>query len=184
MIYVALLRSINVGGKNKVDMKRLATTFERAGMRDVRTYLNTGNVIFETSEQPTNGLATRLEDAIEEDVGFHIKVLLRDSVAIAGTTAALPDAWVNDPTMKCDVMFLWDEVDRPAIIDELPIKPEIEDVFYAPGAVIWRVDRANVTKSGLVRIVGTKLYKKMTIRNCNTLRKIAELMAPDDDGQR
>ncbi len=46
MIYVALLRGINVGGKNKIDMKLLKQTFERVGMNDVVTYINTGNIIF------------------------------------------------------------------------------------------------------------------------------------------
>ncbi len=46
MVYVALLRGINVGGKNKVDMKMLKQTFENAGMTDVVTYINTGNIIF------------------------------------------------------------------------------------------------------------------------------------------
>lgn len=50
MVYIALLRGINVGGKNKIDMKMLKQTFEKAGMYDVLTYINTGNIIFSSSE--------------------------------------------------------------------------------------------------------------------------------------
>ena len=88
----------------------------------------------------------------------------------------LPDAWVNDSTMKCDVTFLWDEVDNPSILGQLTIKQDIDDVLYVPGAIIWRVDKERVTRSGLMRIAGTDLYKKMTIRNCNTVRKLVSLM--------
>jgi uncharacterized protein (DUF1697 family) len=48
-------------------------------------------------------------------------------------------------------------------------------VRYTPGAVIWQVDRKNVTKSGMNRIIGTPDYKRMTIRSANTLRKLTEL---------
>jgi uncharacterized protein (DUF1697 family) len=87
-------------------------------------------------------------------------VLIRDLPAIKRVTKALPDTWTNDANMKCDVMFLWEGFDR-------------KDV---PGAIIWRVDRSNQTKSGMIKIVGTDLYKGMTIRNCNTVRKLAEMM--------
>ncbi len=60
MTYVALLRGINVGGNRKVEMKRLKATFERAGFADVRTYINSGNVIF--GSESTDAASTR-EDA-------------------------------------------------------------------------------------------------------------------------
>ncbi|MDF2479240.1 MAG: hypothetical protein K0S24_4723 [Sphingobacterium sp.] len=48
--------------------------------------------------------------------------------------------------------------------------------MYAPGAILWVVDKCNVTKSGLLKLVGTSLYKNMTVRNVNTTRKIYEIM--------
>jgi hypothetical protein len=67
-------------------------------------------------------------------------------------------------------------VDRPSVIKQLTVKPDLDDVRYASGAVMWRVDRKNVTRSGMIKLVGTSLYKQMTIRNCNTTRKLLELM--------
>lgn len=176
MIYVALLRGINVGGKNKMAMPRLKRTFEEVGLTDVTTYINSGNVIFKDSRRQPATIISALEKAIEQDFGFQIKVLIRDLAAIRKTINALPDNWTNDNSMKCDVMFLWDSFDRKDILDDLKIKPDIEDVVYVPGAIIWRVDRPNVTRSGMMKLVGTELYKGMTIRNCNTVRKLAELM--------
>lgn len=176
MIYVALLRGINVGGKNKMAMPRLKRTFEEVGLTDVTTYINSGNVIFKDSRRKPATIISALEKAIEQDFGFQIKLLIRDLAAIRKTIKALPDSWTNDNSMKCDVMFLWDGFDRKDILDDLKIKPDIEDVVYVPGAIIWRVDRPNVTRSGMIKLVGTELYKGMTIRNCNTVRKLAELM--------
>jgi uncharacterized protein (DUF1697 family) len=177
VVYVALLRGINVGGKNKVDMPRLKTTFEAAGMKDVTTYINSGNVVFRDNRRQPATITRVLEEAIEGEFGFSIKVLIRNLPSIRKTIKALPDSWTNDSKMRCDVMFLWDSFDRKSILDELSWKPEIEDVVYVPGAVIWRIDRANATKSGLQKIAGTDLYRGVTIRNCNTVRKLADLMA-------
>jgi uncharacterized protein (DUF1697 family) len=180
MIYVALLRGINVGGKNKVEMRKLKATFENAGMSDVATYINSGNVVFKDSRRKPPKITSVLEEAIAADSGLPIKVLIRDLPTIRTVTKALPDTWTTDKTMRCDVMFLWEAFDRKNILKELTIKPEIEDVVYVPGAVIWRVDRSNVTKSRLFKIIGTDLYRGMTIRNCNTVRKLAEMMESAD----
>jgi len=181
MIYLALLRGINVGGKNKVEMPKLKSAFEQAGMSNVTTYINSGNVVFQDNRRKAPKIASVLEEAIAADLGFEIKVLIRDLPAIRKVTKALPETWTNDSTMRCDIMFLWEGFDRKDVLKELTIKPEIEDVVYVPGAVIWRVDRSNVGKSRLFKIIGTDLYKGMTIRNCNTVRKLAEMMEAADE---
>lgn len=180
MVYVALLRGINVGGNNKVDMRLLTSTFERAGMTDVRTYINSGNVIFRHELAAPALLAEVLERAVEEGFGFRVRVLVRDAAAIAALAMALPASWANDAAAKCDVMFLADELDTPEVLDRMTIKPGIDEVLYAPGAVLWRVERPKVTRSGMMKLVGTETYRQMTVRNCNTLRKLAELVAAAD----
>ena len=176
MIYVALLRGINVGGNKKVDMKLLATAFEQAGMQSVSTYINSGNVIFSNETHNKNELVTILENVMVENFGFAVPVLLRDILTMKATVAAIPIHWKNDSEMKCDVMFLWDAIDSPQVIQRLATKTDIDIVSYVAGAIIWSVDRKNVTKSGITKLVGTRLYTQMTIRNCNTTRKLLERM--------
>lgn len=174
MIYVALLRGINVGGKNKVEMSRLRATFEDLGLSHVSTYINSGNVIFSEDDRSGDSLVASIEEAIADEFGLSLKVLLRDLDTMAATEDALPPTWTNDATMKTDVMFLW--VDDPSVIDALPVREGVDDVVYAPGAIVWRVDRANLNRSGMSKIVGSKLYREMTIRNCNTVRRLVERM--------
>ncbi len=177
MTYVALLRGINVGGNRKVDMKALKVVFERAGMSEVRTYINSGNVVFAAESGDTAALGATLESAIEAEFGFPVKVLIRDAENIAALVSAMPDDWANDSHAKCDVMFLGDEIDvGEAILDQLTIKPEFDEVRYVPGAVLWRVERPYVTRSGMLKLVGTELYANMTVRNCNTARKLDAIM--------
>jgi uncharacterized protein (DUF1697 family) len=176
MVYVALLRGINVGGNSKISMKELAETFSELGFQHIKTYINSGNIIFSDTSHTPSKLVSLLEVAIKKDFDLEIKVVVRDLKAISNITKSLPKTWLNDSTMKTDVMFLWEEIDSPKVLNELPTKPEIDEVKYVPGAILWRVDRENVTKSGMLRIIGTKLYKQMTIRNCNTVRKLHALM--------
>lgn len=174
MVYIALLRGINVGGKNRIAMAELRATFEREGMTGVSTYINSGNVIFGSPSRDVGQLTEQLERAIERDFGLPIRVLTLESSRLLALAEKLPDSWANDQTAKCDVLFLWDEVDEPELLERLPAKPGIDEIIYAPGALLWRVERSAVTRSGLMRLVGTELYQQMTVRNCNTLRKLAE----------
>lgn len=181
MIYLALLRGINVGGKNKVDMSRLKTTLEAVGLAEVRTYINSGNVIFADDRRRPAELTSLVEKAIATEFGFPVRVVLRDIDAVKSVAKAIPTSWKDDTTMRCYVMFLWEDVDEPAVLDRLSVKDDIDDVKYVPGAIIWRVDRAVLTRSGMMRVPGSDLYQSMTIRNCNTVRKLLELMADADD---
>lgn len=176
MKYVALLRGINVGGNNKVPMKELKACFEHVGFDQVKTYINSGNVLFESSPTKPAEIADILEKEIKERFGFEVHVLVYNSDDFLNISSALPSSWSNDEKMKCDVLFLWKEVDRPDIVEKLIIKPGVDEIKYVPGAAIWMIDRKNVTKSGQMKLSGTEIYKKMTIRNCNTVRKLSDLI--------
>jgi uncharacterized protein (DUF1697 family) len=176
MVYAALLRGINVGGNNKVDMKILKQSFEQAGMKNVVTYINSGNIVFTAAGYSKNELANVLEQAILDTFGLQIKVLVLSLEDMRQVMSSLPESWTNDDKMKSDVLFLWEDINDSSILDKLIFKPEIETVKYAPGAILWTIDKINVTKSSMTKLVGTKLYRQMTIRNVNTTRKIYELM--------
>jgi uncharacterized protein (DUF1697 family) len=175
MTYLALLRGINVGGKNKVAMARLKTLFESIGCGDVRTYINSGNVIF-TNDRDAARLRTSIEKAIAKEFGFDVRVVLRDLDSLVSVAESIPAAWKDDATMRCYVLFLWEQADEPTVLERLTIKEDIDDVKYVPGAVIWRVDRDKLTRSGMMKLTSDELYQDVTIRNCNTVRKLADMM--------
>ncbi len=176
MKYVALLRGVNVGGANMVSMAELKAAFQAAGVHDVRTYINSGNIIFSSDAVARGQLTDRLQKAIRAHGGPDVNLQLRDVDELAAVVDSIPSTWTNDATMKCDVVFLQDDVDRREILDEFGPRPGVEDAFYVPGAVIWRVYRKDATRSRLTRIAGSALYRRVTVRNCNTVRKIVELM--------
>ncbi len=176
MVYLALLRGINVGGKNKVSMAALKATFERAGMLRVSTYINSGNVVFGAPPLDDAALTTLLEDAIEHDFGFRVRVSLRDSANLAEVLRTLPEDWADDRDTRCYVLFLPDAGTGAEVAGQLTIKPGIDEVLFAPGAAIWRVERPNVTRSGMSKLLSTDLYRRMTLRNANTVRTLARMV--------
>jgi uncharacterized protein (DUF1697 family) len=175
MTYVAFLRGVNVGGKGMVSMATIREALIALGLSEVRTYINSGNIIFSTRTSDAQKLTATIEKALEKHAGMVIKVLLMDAKALEHLVEAIPRNWVDDKAMRTYVLLLWKEIDHPKILDSLPVRSGVDDVRYARGAVIWNVDRKNVTKSRMNQIVGTPLYKQITIRSANTMRKLIEL---------
>jgi uncharacterized protein (DUF1697 family) len=173
--YVALLRGINVGGKTKVDMPTLREVFAGVGCEDVRTYINSGNVLFRDKRAPRT-LVSRLERAIEDEFGFPVPAQLRDLEAIRRLCEAIPDEWTNDGEQKTDVMFLASELDKPDLLESIVHDPDIETVLHGPGALVWNISRANQGRGNATRLARSDIYSRMTIRNVNTVRKLRELL--------
>jgi len=182
MTYVAFLRGVNVGGNGMVSMAAIKEALVALGLSDVRTYINSGNVIFSTRASDAQQLTARIEKALERHTGMAIKVLVMDHKTLKKMVDAIPRNWVDDKTMRTYVLMLWKELDDRRILDRLPIKPGVDELRYTPGAVVWRVDRENVGRSQMSRIVGTPLYKRLTVRSANTMRKLNELTAHGPSG--
>ncbi len=172
MRYVALLRGINVGGNQKVEMKKLKTLFESLSCINVSTYINSGNVFFESSESQKN-LQKKVEASLKKEFGFDIPALIKTEQEIKKITGAIPKTWQNDSEQKTDVAYLFSDIDSKEIVNILPTKKEFIDIKYVKGAIIWNVKRKNINKSHLTKIIGHKSYKFMTIRNVNTARYLA-----------
>jgi uncharacterized protein (DUF1697 family) len=173
--YVALLRGINVGGKARVEMPRLKAMFEALGCEGVATYINSGNVIFRDG-RPAAKLVSLIEAAIRKEFGLTVPVVLRDLAAIEKLCREIPAGWTNDSEQKTDVLFLWDEIDGPDIMKKITVKPEIENARYVAGALVWNIGRRDVTRGSGVKLIQTDLYRHMTARNINTVRKLYALM--------
>ena len=173
MIYVALLRGINVGGNKKVEMAKLKKVFEGLGFSGVSTYINSGNVIFEADEVEV----VLIENALKQTFGFEIKVLVRDLKNIAKLCKAVPAEWSNDAQQKTDVLFLWDDFDSKASLELIKANPDVDTLKYVSGAIVWHVDREHYAQSGMRQFIGTTIYKNMTARNINTVRRLYELMS-------
>lgn len=170
--YVALLRGINVGGNKKVEMAKLKKAFDGMGYTDVSTYINSGNVIFTSAKENFD----IIEPALAKAFKFSIPVVVRSAANIKNVAKKIPKAWENDGIQKCDVLFLRDEYDKKSTLTLIETREGIDELVYLPGAIVWHIDRGNYTKSLMKKFIGTIVYKNMTARNVNTVRKLASLL--------
>ena len=178
--YVVLLRGVNVGGNHPVPKKEFQAVLEGLGFTDVVIYLNSGNAVFASDTQPT---AVKIQAALEAHFGFGIPTLLLSGEQIQKIAAAIPVNWTNDPPkpdksgQKSDVLYLFDELNTPDILEVIGYRPDVEAMLYVDGAVLANVTRLNQSRYSLLKMMGTPQYKLMTIRNINTAKKLAELVS-------
>ncbi len=118
-----------------------------------------------------------IELGIKENFGLDISVLIVSEIHFRKIVLSIPNDWENNVEMKSDILFLFDEVDTPTIVSEFKVQHELIEFNYVSGAVILKVTRENLVKSQLSKLAGQALYKRMTIRNVNTVRKILGLMS-------
>lgn len=177
--YVVLLRGVNVGGTHRVPKAEFQFVLESLGFSDIVIYLNSGNAVFTSEYEP------RCEDiqaALEKHFEFDIPTLLLSGEKTRAIAAAIPPEWTNDSPrpdksgQKSDVLYLFDGINTPSVLEKLGYKPELEAMLYVDGAVLTNITRANQMKGSLQKLVGLKLYSQMTIRNVNTARKLAQLV--------
>ncbi len=174
MKYVALLRGINVGNSVKINMKELKDLFIQCEYLNVSTYINSGNVFFETNDKK-DIVKEKIENELLQKSGNEIKILIKTKSEIIEIAKSIPSSWENNTEQKTDVAYLFDSIDNKKIVNELPIKMEFVQILYVKGALIWNVSRDNYNKSHLNKIISHKIYKEMTVRNVNTARYLAAL---------
>lgn len=171
MKYVGLLRGVNVGGNHKVSMGELKNTFERLGFSHVTTYLNSGNIIFETDKTVDEQVISAI---VNTKFGFTIPMLIKSTEEMHSIVAHIPEDWENNGEFKCDVAYLFPEIDSKETIETLPIVKQYIDIRYTKGAVFWRVNRNDYNNSHLNKLISHKYYRLMTVRNINTARFLGQ----------
>jgi uncharacterized protein (DUF1697 family) len=175
-VFVALLRGVNVGGNNMISMKALKESFERMGFSNVSTYINSGNIIFQSKGDDPRKLEGKIEQMLSSEYQLDSKVVLRSLVEMEKLVTALPRSWTGDSDWRYNVIFLRHTIDSDKILAELPVNSDIEQIVYRPGALLWSAQVSEMTRTNLAKLASRKIFQDMTVRNLNTTKKLYELM--------
>lgn len=175
-VFVALLRGVNVGGNNIIRMSSLKTSFEKIGFSRVSTYINSGNILFQSKERDARKLETRIEAMLSREYKLGCKVVVRSFSEMASLIDNLPKNWDGDKNWKYNVIFLRHSIDSEKVLECLGAKPEIEKVVYYSGTLLWSARIPDLNRTTMLKLSSQKIYQEMTIRNTNTTRKLYELM--------
>ncbi|HEY4347141.1 MAG TPA: DUF1697 domain-containing protein [Gaiellaceae bacterium] len=174
--YAALLRGVNVGGKNKLPMSELRALIEGLGHEEIATYVQSGNVVFRTT-RAAPGLAAGIEAAIEDATGLRVKVLLRTHPELVKAAASNPYAERESTPSKLHVVFLSNAPARAAI-ESLDPDRSPGDRFAVIGSEIYLDVPSGSGRSKLtLDYFEKRLAVVATARNWNTLLKLIELTA-------
>jgi len=175
MRYVALLRGINVGGNNKINMAELKTAVEKAGYTNVVTLIQSGNVIFDSNTKDQEKIAVHLEQVILKTFKVTSRVVIRSLPQMKKVLAGVPTAWAKDDIRKY-VAFIKEPVTAAMVAKEIPVREGVDILDVGDGVLYMATKMDGLTKSGYTKIVGTKIYQDMTLRNFNTTQKILAVM--------
>ena len=135
MKYVALLRGINVGGRNIIKMAALKVCLEQQGFRNVATFIQSGNVIFESDERNAGKLTMQLEGALSKMFDYDSRVVLRSRAQLKAVVLGAPTKWKTQSDLRCNIAFLREPVTARHALGEVDVNPQVDSVQQGKGVL-------------------------------------------------
>ena len=174
---VALLRGINVGGKNKLPMADLVAMFREVGCDDVRTYIQSGNVVFSAGPDLVGDIPSLISASIMDQFGYSIPVVTRTASEFEEIVRANPFAETGAEANRLHVMFLADLPDR-AHVEALDPNRSPSDEFAVLGREVFLHFPNGVARSKLTNAYfDSSLSTTSTSRNWRTVGKLLEMVS-------
>ena len=176
--HLALLRGINVGGKNIIPMAALADCFMEMKLASVKTFIASGNVMFRAPKQDLRRLEEKIENVLQLTFNYDAKVVVKTKAELDSIVKAVRKEWPKpSPAIRYYVLYLRHAIDSKKILGEFAPRAGVETLTYTPGALLWAAKKGAVTKSTVARkMLAKPIYQEITVRNLHTTLKLAELM--------
>lgn len=176
--YLALLRGINVGGGNIIRMTDLKACFEACRLGNVATYIQSGNVMFDTAAADPAKLAGSLEKALSRTFSpYRGRLVLRSHAQLRRIVDKAPRGFGSNPRKyRYDVIFLRKPLTPAQAMKSVSAREGVDEAFTGPEVLYFSRLIARASQSHLSRIAGQPAYQDMTIRNWNTTHRLLALM--------
>jgi uncharacterized protein (DUF1697 family) len=176
--YLALLRGINVGGKNIIKMAELKLCFEKMGFSDVATYIQSGNVIFKSENRNISKLTKEIEQTLSENFNYNSRLVLITYEQLNEIVERAPKDFGKEPDkFRYDVLFLKDPLTPNEALNQIITKDGVDKVYNGAYNLYFSRLISKASQSHLTKLISLPLYKQITIRNWNTSTKLLKLMS-------
>jgi len=175
---VALLRGINISGKNKIPMQELKLGFESLGYKEVVTYLNSGNVIFSSNINDKVKISNDIYKMLENKFNLKIPVFVIKSDELNDLLSNKPDWWgTGDKNIYDNIIFIIPPTTYKDVYEALgEPKIELEKIKEYKNSIFWSYDLKNYRKTNWwSKTASTIIRNSITIRTANTMKKVLEL---------
>lgn len=175
--YVSFLRGVNVGGKSLVSMSKLREALAESALQNVTTYIQSGNVLFESPETDTGVLSGRITALIKKHFDLDVAVATFSDREWSDVMQNAPVWWGADHDWKHNIIIMLDKAKPGDVLDTIgQLKPDVEQVEPGRRVVYQSLSIAGIGRAASMKIVGSAVYKKLTIRNLNTAHRLDELL--------
>lgn len=176
-MHIALLRGINVGGKNSIRMADLKHAFAALGFTDVRTYIQSGNVLFRGGDGSAKRIALRIEEALSSRFDYSARVVVKSKRQYQDALGCAPPNWGESPARKHNALFVVAGTSTTAILKELPpLRDELEEVTCGPGVIFWSGAIKGIARTSMMKIGQLPIYREVTVRNHKTTFRLLQLL--------
>ena len=176
MNYIALLRGINVSGQKLIRMKDLVQLLERTGLKQVRNYIQSGNIAFRSEEQHIPGLMDTIREAIRKEYGFDVPTQILTPEKLKQVVEQNP--FLSRPDFVENKMYVTFLDAIPAVVPEVGSKVQGNDAYVIDGDVIYSYLVEGAGKTKLTNTYWETLLKvNATSRNWRTTLKLCEMVA-------
>lgn len=174
--HVALIRGINVGGKNIVRMAALREALDAAGLGPSITYIQSGNVLVRAPGRTEEQVEAVVEQVLAERFGVSTVVVAVTRAALEAAVASAPPGFaLNTGDYRDDVIFLRRALPVDAAMAVVRLREGVDEATAGPGVLYFRRLDAQASRSLITKIVGTPEYAHMTIRNWRTTTTLLRL---------
>ena len=176
--YVALLRGVNISGKNKIPMQALKSICMDLGYADVLTHLNSGNIVFSVEESSVIALGEQIKAMIKERFNLNIPVFVIPQEELKETLNAAPAWWGTETKDIYDnLIFVLPSATAESISENIGEPTEgLEKISIYKNCIFWSFDRNRYAKANWwKKTASSGIGELITIRTANTLKKISEI---------
>jgi len=180
--YLALLRGINVGGNNIIKMADLKACFEDMGFTDVGTYIQSGNVLFKSTEKDKLKLTHKIEKALSERFSYKSRMIVVAHKELIKIVDGAPKGFGKDlDQYRYDVIFLKEPLTARDAMKNVSTKEGVDKAYIGKYVLYFSRLISKTSQSHITKIFALPMYQNMTIRNWNTTTKLMVLMEKGND---
>lgn len=176
-MHVALLRGINVGGKNVIRMRDLERAFTDMGFTEVRTYIQSGNVLFRDDGDGLERTTERIEEGLAERFGYDARVIVRSKRQYLAALKHAPASWGEDASRKHNALFVRRGIRTSAVMAQLPpLQDSLEEAAHGSGVIFWSASITGIGRTTMMKLATLPVYKQLTVRNHRTTLRLRDLL--------
>jgi len=172
MKFIALIRGINVGGNNIIAMSDLKNAVSKCGYKNVSTYIQSGNIIFESDKNEVCVIAEKLEICILNTFKCNTKVVVLTEKMLQAVVKQAPTNWNKEDNTRKYIAFTIPPVEVNEVVKEITMRGGVDSLKTGKNVLYMSTDLNHLTKSGFNKLASKKIYKSLTIRNYNTVSKL------------